>query len=454
MSIRSRVILLSIFFLLFLTGSVFIVFNSLGYTFDVKTGTIKNNFTISVKTIPSQAKVALSGFDKTFETPFDISINDKTNTEVTISKENFATDTFSLNSPADKNSFINLEKIFLAPTKSEIIFSSTAQENSLLSGKYLLSYTNGVAYVKSIEQGGIKDSQETVSSIEKKLPTILNWKKLSENYFINADFLLYRTGSGWVLEKPTFLSNEYKQVLFTSNGNFLILRSSGVLELVKTSSKEIEGVAKNISFIYQDEFTKQIWVLDSEGIYRWDDDRFEYKKESRKIIDLTTISKLASLKDLNTFKVANFYSGKIVFLDNKLWFISDFDQQNPTLISDYVSVFTTSSVNYSTNLFWVNSQSGELYVQNFELNYRKILSTITNTQQIKLVYNERWKRMIVYQENMVSTFPFEINNNNQYITSYKLNPWLEKQTCLDNYEFDQFCLKGSEVVNYTNKVLF
>ncbi len=446
-----------------------IILISLGYNFN--SGKLKNSLQVKVETYPISAKVFLNNRITSANTPTDIAITQSGQSKINIVKEGYLDETFWVNSRAGQNLNTNLTQLKLLQSSGRVISTTNSDQESVTIVDNNLVWVENKSddqklYIQKFNANQLNSQPIQIQAIN-QLPIIqkanLKFEVVGEEAFFDSgnQIIIFLSKDTWKaisldssLSAETLAINQIikkaDQVVSLLQDMILIRDTKNNLwELNLTESKnyKIKLLDQGISNIYYNVKSKNSWFLTQDKLYRINGTSFSNQNN---VLYLQTPKLLFTGSDkLEYLTVSNFIQGVIIQVNNQLYYHNDSSKNNLSVISsDFKNVINHTI--FEDTLFWI-SQLPESQVSlqswNFNTNYQSRLGKFKPKNKEKMTYNDifldyssKWSRLIIFENDVVSSLWYNKSSINHNIIDYSLVPWVNDQCYPKVVEQNVFCL--------------
>jgi hypothetical protein len=486
----------------FLVVSPILAIYALGYDFDLKKNDLKNTVTASVETAPDNAKVqSIGDFGRQNNvTNADFRIPTKNTLKLSISKEGYVNEDFTIKGKSSENSLVRLKKINLLPASEQKYdtIPSEWQNISFVSKEFLLyskadSLTNQNSwFLQQYSYGGFLGDPKPVSSFVSDtqiqdtqtlpinldaaalpnistIPTNSFWEELSADIFWQKETqtYLFKNSSGeWKVWQIQFLNMGQMDTIWLGQNNILLFDRLNSKNLYQYDIKadKLSYLTDNVRAVSFN--SNQLWIWYQNDLYRFNKEdldkisSYDWSGQIKyQLSKFEGINSFSLYQDAKDFKVKNVYQGVVVFINGQIFYLSDSDNEKWVLLANDVEYWTSTW----HSIFWV-SGDGRLITQNLELGYRRFVAQldfdITKNKIINLDYYASWHRIFFYisdKTNINSNMqvysiwynPDFINNE---IKTFSQKKWLDQKICRTFIESGYiFCIDDqNKFISYRN----
>ena len=466
---QNRKIIFGVVCSIFLIMAPLIILISLGYNFN--SGKLKNSLQVKVETYPISAKVFLNNRITSANTPTDIAITQSGQSKINIVKEGYLDETFWVNSRAGQNLNTNLTQLKLLQSSGRVISTTNSDQESVTIVDNNLVWVENKSddqklYIQKFNANQLNSQPIQIQAIN-QLPIIqkanLKFEVVGEEAFFDSgnQIIIFLSKDTWKaisldssLSAETLAINQIikkaDQVVSLLQDMILIRDTKNNLwELNLTESKnyKIKLLDQGISNIYYNVKSKNSWFLTQDKLYRINGTSFSNQNN---VLYLQTPKLLFTGSDkLEYLTVSNFIQGVIIQVNNQLYYHNDSSKNNLSVISsDFKNVINHTI--FEDTLFWI-SQLPESQVSlqswNFNTNYQSRLGKFKPKNKEKMTYNDifldyssKWSRLIIFENDVVSSLWYNKSSINHNIIDYSLVPWVNDQCYPKVVEQNVFCL--------------
>ena len=456
MSHRIQVLFVSVFILFFLVTASFIVAKTLGYDVNLRTGELQNISTVRVDTNPSGAAITLNQTLLSLRTPTELTIAQDAVASITVSKDGFLSQTWDLNSLPNQNSYTRLENVFLLPINTRIVhtFNNNETQQLILNENTILYAKNNVWYTSLFSPGAVSTNAipiiNSAALSPAVSPTIVSLDE-THHWFPQQNLILIRTQNIWTFY-PIVLSEPIIQVISLGDTQVMLLTASKNMWI---KDLKIDAPARlwetNISSAVGTVSPAGVWITQSNALYRFDPDQI-----AAEFVDANHLFAQDSRVVLapGSLTVYPFFQGFVVHSGTSLWYLSENDKSNWKLLADDAVLATVSN----RGVYWV-SKNGQLLVQQFEQNNRRILTkSIPFSASIgdSMEYSLQWKRLIWRTQSGVYSVFHDTQVVDERIVDWTIQRWIDNGVGCNKkiFDFRLFCIQANTLKSYENKELF
>lgn len=477
MSFLNRRIYFIIILIIFISLLPVLIIYSLGYNIDFSNRSIENSLNVRLETVPFTSNVLINKKKVSGITPTDLRILGNKNIELEITKDEHISETFYLTGQEGKNTSVKITSLYLLSTKENKLnnFNPTNINYSYFVGDSILYNEIGSEKIKIRDINSLStfSSQEVKQINQIKIDVEPVFKDIQNNIFFDSGnkLLIWKKSNNWsILDfKSQWINEDDKTaqnlfefninsiesinentVLFTNNNNYLFQLNLKSLFLSIIDTQTI-AVSQTIR-------PNQLWVFDKIGIKRVEKFIFNDKNN-------LTDFELTNEKVLNTleykdfaiscikssscnFKVSNTLAGSMILINNNLFY---YQNNKITKINDDILYVTPQR----DVVFYV-SKLNVVYSYNTITNKSSYLGELLNDEKIlDLSFIDEWKRLVIFQENNVSSIWFDKNIDNNNIVKYSITNWVEKKCGIYINDFTLTCKSdGNNFVYFQNNNFF
>ena len=447
MSPRRRLIVFTVFALLFIVVTPFLVFFSLGLNF--KEGKVVRTLSINTQTFPTGAQVDFLG-DEIGSTPREFQATAGQMINLNISKSGFLDESFRFWSPEDRSGTARLTNVWLLP--EEVDNTDTLDEDTTLLGflpkSQVLLKKDSSYYISTFNASGLSNDRQKVNA-PKELDILSgDWDLLPEEGFWNFEqkLLMLLVDEEWRVFDLSQLPVSIVDLTLIEGDNFLLRDDQNIL-WTYSPGEQLEYVADDVYGVFRMQLPSSVWIWQHDEIFRIN------QFESVEDFDLTE-PVLTDLDLLDPVEINNKQSIKAIPLNqgivlragNLVWYIPDLNQPPIQLINDAFEIGSDGEV-----LFWVDSQRS-LNSINLLLQRQRYYGTldIDLENKVELFYYFDWRRIMVYSDDKVYSAWIEKDFANDYIMQYDAQEWLNLNCMNEVINRIQFCLNDNTFFVYKN----
>jgi len=456
MSHRIQVLFVSVFILFFLITASFIVAKTLGYDVNLRTGSLQNVSTVRVDTNPSGAAITLNNTLLSLKTPAELTIAQDAVATITVSKDGFIPQTWDLNSLPNQNSYTRLENIFLLPINTRAVhtFNPGETQQFILNENTILYAKNNLWYTSLFSPGAVSSSATPVinsaalSTTTK--PTIVSLDE-SHHWLPQQKLMIIKSQNIWTLYVVE-LSEPIIQVISLGDTQVMLLTTGKNLWIKDLKTDTPARLwDTNISSVVGTVSPAGVWITQSNVLFR-----FNPSQIAAEFVDENHVFARDPLITLavGSLTVYPFFQGFVVHSGTYLWYVGENDKAHWKLLADDALLATVSS----RGVYWVTN-SGQLLVQQFEQNNRRVLTQnipFSAADADSMEYSSQWRRLIWRTQSGVYSVFHDTQVIDERIVDWTIQRWIEDGAGCSRKitDYRLFCIQGNTLKSYENKELF
>ncbi len=456
MNIATRQTFFRFYAIFFILITPFIVIYSLGYNFDWQNQTLSKNLFLKIQTLPRGADVEIQNAKK-YTTPTEIRLSTDSPKKISISKDGYLDENFTVWSDLDKNTNTYLDKIILLPTNASSIqeFASSVDFLTFLPESRALFYSDNNVFMHSYSTNSVSAPISVTTDLNPEdITNEDKWVFEGQDFFWNEDkkFALYKDSVSlrWNLEDLSNTILGIDDIARVSNNTFLALDQDNNLYTYRPQDERVSFLDSGFLGIYANHQSESVWLAKEDNIIRLNKNRVNYDNilDSDENFIYSTTGGLVG--EDSTFEVADIYRGVVVRLGSSLYFLEDTEPNISNLLTNEAVDFTTSN----NTVFWMH-QEGYVQMYNFEFDVQKNLANFDGvSDKARLYYSGDLGRLVVYDQN-VNTIWVNPANKSDNIKEHSKNTWLSNPQCQKFTEGkNQVCFEGGSIVKYQNSARF
>jgi hypothetical protein len=457
------------FSIFFVVCSPFLVFLSFGYDVNLRDQNISSTLTMKIDSLPKNALIKARNETKG-TTPTELSSQDQSPFNLSISLPNYLTETFLISPENGKNSSVDLKNLLLLPKNGESLklYNKTINNNyealSFLSKDQIIANTPNGLEIRDFGVGGFVNNPMFISEreifgvktqekifIEKPTMEFLKndkskWQKLSDGTFIKQNYILQKKSDFWLIKDiSSVFPNGIKKIIKLDSTNYIVLDKLKNLWIWDgQTSKFVDNGFDSIESTISPE---NIWLVRGNSIFKVQNNSllnpsFDWKST------LYLKSDLINSAD-GEFKVAPLFQGIGILVGNKIIYVPDFATDSWSILANDAKSFFTDS----DSVFWLDSNNYPNFY-NFFTTQRYIFRQIP-TEYSEIFYLKDWNRIMIYSENKVASIWFNKEINQPNILEYSTQEWIDGSVCIPKIiEKVQYCIKDNDLILYKNNLIF
>lgn len=455
-----------IFAIFFFAISPFLAVYSLGYSLDLDQKKLGNTIDIDINTVPRGANVWNNNY-KVLTTPGSLKAKDGQLVSLNINKDDYLSERFDIWSQPNKNTTARIEDVYLLPAKHQIKEEGGDKKFiTILSKNLLLFEKDKEIFVQLYGFSGLQGKPEIVkvSTMFDEEYTIGVWEDLLGDFYWQPEtgWLLYKSGGFWNLLDLKQTQLTIDNVVRINDSSILILDADKKLWLIDLFSKiedlEMFFLANSINGLSFTKSPDSVWLWRNNSLYSIPKGNIKLigsNLESYQYLShfdlLNSITSSKPISPNNTiFAVKNVHQGLVFKIGQKLYYVADYEKNNPLLITNNSVSFASAS----NTVFWLDDSFG-LYSFNLGINKQQYFGNIdilgSNLQNTRIFYYGKWERILVYSNDKVISIWFDKDILNESVVNYYFNDWIDDSFCKDAiYEDFQFCIKDNNFISYQN----
>jgi hypothetical protein len=447
MSPRYRILIFTIFALLFVGITPFLIFYSTGYNYDQ--GKVVRTLSISTSTFPSGANVELYN-KKIGSTPKEFQATEGQSFTLDINKGGFVTESFSLWSPSDEPATARLTNIWLLPKDADNV--DKAENNDTFLGflpiSRMLIKSNDSYVITTVNASGVENSREKISSPQGLDIKEGNWIQLTNTSFWNKTqrLLIDKADNSWRVYDISDLNIGVEELVSVGDNTYWVLTADKKLWLYSPKEPLI-FLANEIEGIFSMDVPDTLWVWRADSLYRIDRyqpnsylDLNNFVFQNALLLDIKTDGKQSNLQVLPLFQ------GFAVRFGDEAWYL-------PDLNAEAVKIATNAKVLGSSNelFLWIDDNK-VLHSLNYILQRERTYGAldIDMEKPVEIFYYSDWKRVMVYADNRVYSAWLDKNYANDFVQQYNAVSWVEKRCMPEVVNRVQYCQDTTSFSAYKN----
>jgi len=469
-----RQVFFTTFAIFFVITVPFLAILSLGYRINFNDSVFENSLSISLNTIPSKSFVK-SG-EQTFKSPLELKISEGNKpVKLIIESEEFLSEGLVFATSEDRNTAARLQDMWLLPKektndfkpKNDFKIAGFLSENWILlkEGDDLFVQIYGFSGFQG-EPIELKNRVEFDESI-----TESNWEFIDKEFFWHPEANLFifslAFDNNWqVLDFSEIFDNQIISVTRISPNQILLQDDKGLLWLYNLENNQLDFLWSGVEGLTFTDSPNSIWIFANQNIYKITRDNNTFDPKNFELSDknlYTENSQLILLNQdfksgYNNFLAKNVFLGMAFQFENNLIYISDSSKNSFSHLANNIEFLGTDD----NSIFWLDSdlnfssynllQKRHFYFANLSEYFSKDFESYSDN--IKIYYDQNWKRLMIYGQKKVVSIWFNADVVNSSVIYYRPNSWIDGRTCfyeiIDNY---QFCMNSQELTTFKNNSL-
>jgi len=481
--------LFALFTLFFVITTPFLVILSLGFYPDLVDKELANTLSTTIETFPGGSTVSVGG-DVVLTQNGEIKTGDGKFLSVSIEKQDYLDEKFSIWSKKETNSLAKITPLYLLPKQGTSIYnfsSHVAQSTQDLASVNLSNQPNQSnqliseildedAFLSGF-QGSYFIYRFDTNGVQNKVLPVLNkfninlvgdkWTPLHENIFWssqNQSILIFNNNQ-WQLQTFNNLPFSVANLAQIDLNNILIQSDDQNLWLYNISENSFQFLDSKISGLSFTQTPDVIWIWKGDSVYRFNRNLEAFQFFNPALATVYTQPELLKINqsdfkygqnDSDHFLVKNAFQGMVFFFDGEIYYIPDYNQSSWTLLASSVSQFTIDG----STLFWQDKQDN-LFAYNIPDQFTAFLGNIKVDgleKEKSMFYYDTWKRLFLYSKNQVVSVWFnkdlKVDSPSAAVIQYYPQIWLDQQKCYPKIiERIQFCVQNTNIKMYKNQYI-